>query len=163
LSNVKIGTFLILALGLIIAGAGIAAHQQVAAQSADNQTAEKKAPQEDAPPAKDKGSPAAPAQPDPDRERKDIPVAGRVLDAGGEPIANASVAIMGLTRGPVRILRIWDSTDSRPKLLAEGKTDAEGRFRLNVTNNFVGRPIVSAKAKGQALCLQEFDPDARKA
>jgi RNA polymerase sigma factor (sigma-70 family) len=56
---------------------------------------------------------------------KGLAVAGRVLGADGKPLAGADVAVVGVWRPtPQKLNRDY-------QVLAQGKTDAQGRFRLS--------------------------------
>src|SRR5438270_307393 len=54
---------------------------------------------------------------------KEMIVTGLVLGAGGKPVSGAPVLVLGASNAPLRAV-------NRDKVLAEGKTDADGRFRL---------------------------------
>src|SRR5262249_61405779 len=60
---------------------------------------------------------------------KDVAFVGRVVDAGGKPTAGADVALLGQPKsnGPYSS---WLSE----KVLAGGRADADGKFRLAVAH-----------------------------
>jgi RNA polymerase sigma factor (sigma-70 family) len=74
-------------------------------------------------------TPARPAAPAPQAKtpppaKKAVVAAGRVVGADGKPLAGAEVALVGLRR-------VAPSPGARdPGVLAQGKTDADGKFRL---------------------------------
>jgi len=80
-----------------------------------------------------------------------VPLAGTVEDAGGRPVARASVWLS-------------DSYAREPgpgEILAEATTDAEGRFRLDRPDGLVGRgaswsPTLWAHKPGARLAFVEF-------
>jgi protocatechuate 3,4-dioxygenase beta subunit len=102
---------------------------------------------------------APPAQPAP-KEKGEMTVAGRVLGADGKPVADASVVVVARPR---RQYRSGDPAADRTVLLAEGKADAEGRFRLQgprTSSALFWEVYVAAGARGHALAWQRLSPDA---
>lgn len=59
-----------------------------------------------------------------------VPIAGRVVDKAGQPIANLSV-VLEVTRVAFSLRQMQDETKDLLKL--PGKTDADGRFRFDWT------------------------------
>jgi RNA polymerase sigma factor (sigma-70 family) len=55
-----------------------------------------------------------------------VTASGTVVDAAGKPVAGARVAVIGRTKRATRARGLWPE----PRAVAEGTTDAEGRFRL---------------------------------
>jgi RNA polymerase sigma factor (sigma-70 family) len=89
-------------------------------------------------------------------------VGGRVLDAEGRPLAGADVAV--LARAKVA-RRAGDLSSGGIGVLGRGKTDAEGRFRLEVARTVSTRfdnVAVVAAAANQGLGWEHFNPDAEK-
>jgi RNA polymerase sigma factor (sigma-70 family) len=109
----------VLVLGLAAAGAGLLNQRTPAAPPA----AAPEAKARPAPPEKKAPPPAPPAD-----DKKETAVVGRVLSADGKPVLEAHVALAGLprTRHP------FDSGWLGEKVLASGRTDAEGRFRIGL-------------------------------
>jgi RNA polymerase sigma factor (sigma-70 family) len=106
----------LLALGALVAGFGVVEHQLQAERPEPNAlVAEPPAAPPDTtplPPGKDAA------------QAKKTAIAGRVLDADGKPIAGATVTAYGrLDLGRL-------SVERREKAFGDGKTDADGRFRL---------------------------------
>jgi RNA polymerase sigma factor (sigma-70 family) len=109
------------------------------------------------PPAASLKAPAAPAA----DEKKEMTVAGRVLDPDGMPLAEAKVAVLAGVR---RFYR-YQSLSSERALLGAGRTDAEGRFALKVERTSSDRnwgADVLAAAPGCGLGWESFDPDAER-
>jgi RNA polymerase sigma factor (sigma-70 family) len=86
-------------------------------------------------------------------------VTGRVLDAAGKPAAGADIAVIAWATNPNRVQRAY----ARWRVLGQGKTDAEGRFRLAVPRTSRERHACAcalARAAGYGLARGDFDPDA---
>jgi RNA polymerase sigma factor (sigma-70 family) len=87
---------------------------------------------------------------------KQMIVAGRVLGADGKPVSGAPVLVLGASNAPLRAV-------NRDKVLAEGKTDTDGRFRLPAprTSSAQYRDVyVVATAEKHAPAWHRFNPDA---
>jgi RNA polymerase sigma factor (sigma-70 family) len=105
------------------------------------------------------GQVEVPARPPAD-EAKTMTVTGSVLDAQGKPLAGASVAVVGRPR---RQYRSGDAAADRTELLAQGKTDADGHFRLQPprTSSARFREVAAvATAPGHALAWRRLGADA---
>jgi RNA polymerase sigma factor (sigma-70 family) len=93
----------------------------------------------------------------PKGEKADHPVmliSGVVVNAEGKPLANAPVAVAGLSRD---IGRGGDLVTEQTRVLAQGKTDAEGRFRLKAPGANRGRFFnlyALARAPGHGLAVR---------
>jgi RNA polymerase sigma factor (sigma-70 family) len=104
-------------------------------------------------PKNDQGKPA---------DKKDLIVTGRVLDPDGKAMAKADVALVARPKPPLR--GEWGTTSH--KVLTQGKTDGEGRFRLSVPK---GSPdtfeevFVLARSTGYALGGEPINREADKA
>src|SRR5262249_36154961 len=130
-SKAKVALALMLAAGLVFAGAAALARSTPAAQ-ADPGQAPEAAPQAGAagpkapaaqPDAKGKPAPADPA-------KAEVTASGQVVSADGKPVAGANVALLGRAK---RAARGGHSTGVLNKTLTAGKTDPEGKFRLGAT------------------------------
>jgi RNA polymerase sigma factor (sigma-70 family) len=145
-------------------------------------------PEDPAPPAPaaredTKVAPAAELKPADDK--KLMTVTGRVLDADGKPLADAEVAVLARPKAT----HGGDPFSRGVEVLGRGKTDAEGRFRLEVLRTsslrYAGRNsyafmerlpsnasrtaalwfpgvAVVARTPDHALGWQSLDPDAEK-
>ncbi len=95
-------------------------------------------------------------------DAKKMNVSGQILDADGKPLAGAEVALLGV---PDVALRGGDLSSRQPVTLGSGKTDSEGRFRLDLERtssaHFVGVAVVAGRS-GYAVGWQALDPDAEK-
>jgi RNA polymerase sigma factor (sigma-70 family) len=133
-SKVKLAAFVVLTLGLV--GLGVAAFSYHAL--AQKSGGADKSPQA----AKDKKPSAkAPLAPKAAQKGK-LTIPGKVLDTADKPIANAEVALLALGRR------------SGQRVLAQGKTDAKGAYRLEVKSAGPGQfyqMTVLARAKGFGL------------
>jgi RNA polymerase sigma factor (sigma-70 family) len=117
ISKCRIATLLLLAAGVVGTGFGFALHRSPIVQATEM------APEES---AQDRPAPV-PARPE---EKKEIAVAGRVLDPAGKPVAGADVAVVLW-----EYLRFssWEREDlDRTEFAGRTTSDTEGRFRLNV-------------------------------
>jgi RNA polymerase sigma factor (sigma-70 family) len=98
-------------------------------------------------------------------ETKPMTVAGRVLGPDGKAAAGASVAVVA--RQGV-LLSSWHGwTSLQNEILGQGKTDAQGRFRLAIrgTDPLMNVRIVRIVAMngGAGLAWKALDPDAKEA
>jgi RNA polymerase sigma factor (sigma-70 family) len=113
----------------------------------------------DPPPAKAE-APNVPPAPTDDKE---MIITGRILGADGRAASRAAVVVLG---APNRLYRRNDPAASRDTILAEGKTDAEGRFRLTAPRTssaqFRGVSVV-ATARKHAPAWLRLNPDAKQA
>jgi RNA polymerase sigma factor (sigma-70 family) len=136
----KVVGALLLAVGLVAAGAALLAYRPAPAAGGDP------------PPAAEAPKPIAPA------DGKEMIVTGRVLGADGKPVAGAPVVVLGSSNAPLR-------ATNRHKVLAEGKTDADGRFRLpapRTSSAEYGDVYVVATAEKHAPAWHRFNPDAER-
>src|SRR5262249_43953043 len=96
----------------------------------------------------------APAAPPAD-EKKETVVSGRVLDADGKPVAKADVALVGMqkSRHPLA------SGFLDHKALAQGKADAQGRFRIALADaaraNYQDVYALAGR-EGHGLCCEKL-------
>jgi RNA polymerase sigma factor (sigma-70 family) len=116
-----------------------------------------------APPAADP-PPAAkePPKAPPAEDEKKMTVSGRVLDANSKPLAGADVAVLGWRKVAHRG---GDLSSGGNEVLGRGKTDADGRFRLDVPRTSSQRfPAVTVVARGpdHGLGWHRLDLDAEK-
>jgi RNA polymerase sigma factor (sigma-70 family) len=135
------------ALVLTAAGAGLLATHEPAADPPPARRADV------APAPAVKPAPAAPAAGD-----KEMTVTGRVLGADGKPVAGASVVVLASPNHAVRAV-------NRDKVLAEGKTDADGRFRLPTPRTSwdqYQQVYVVATAEKHAPAWRRFNPDVEQ-
>jgi RNA polymerase sigma factor (sigma-70 family) len=164
-TKLKIATALLLAVGVLGMGVGTVTQQVLAQRQSEasarpepppvhltNASSQRLAQAKSKPPA----TPAASSEP---KVKNLVRVMGRVLDAGGKPVANADLAVLGQPAAPLRGPR----TAERPgEALAQGKADAEGHFRLTIQQTSKDRfqaVFVFARAPGQALGWREIDAD----
>jgi RNA polymerase sigma factor (sigma-70 family) len=102
-----------------------------------------------------------PRPPDPPRaaERRMI-VTGRVLGPDGKPVTGAAVDLVAWRRTP-RVGTTDDSDDHA--LLSQGRTDADGRYRLDAARTVSTRVVevyALAAAPGYGLGWADLNPDA---
>jgi RNA polymerase sigma factor (sigma-70 family) len=113
-TNLKTAGLVVLAMVLAATGTGVLTYRALAAGQPGPAPAAgaRQAPTGDQP----KGVPPGPKEPAaPADEKKDVVFAGHVGDAEGKPVGGAEVALLG-----------------DGKVLAHGRADDEGRFRLSV-------------------------------
>jgi RNA polymerase sigma factor (sigma-70 family) len=115
-TRARIAAALLLAVGLIAAGAGALAHQALAADKQPSQSQRSAV-------GNPKAESAAPKPPAPDEQADLIEVSGRVVDPDGKAFAGAKVFF---TRS------VFVSRDAPPPP-PTATSDAEGRFRLRVS------------------------------
>jgi RNA polymerase sigma factor (sigma-70 family) len=147
LAKTKWITLLLLAAGLLGAGAGLLGHLAVADGTAATR------PADNAPAVERKAGPAG------DRAAATMTVTGRVLDADGKAVPGAHVAVMGRQKYPHRA----GGGIVVPTPLGQGRADADGRFRLTVPRTSKERfwdTFAQALAEGHGLGLAEFAADA---
>jgi len=138
-----------------------------------------------APAAREDSKGAAAAEPKPADDKKVMTVSGSVLDADGKPLGGADVAVLARPK----VAQGGDPFSRGIEMLGRGKSDDEGRFRLDVPRTsslrYAGRtslgfleklpsnatrtsalwfPGVAVVARGPAhgLGWQSLDPDAEK-
>jgi RNA polymerase sigma factor (sigma-70 family) len=134
---------LLLAASLVVATVGLLAYRAPAAVG------------DEPPPAAPAPKPAAP-------DAKEMTITGRILGADGKPIPGAPVVVLGL---PQLRYRSSDATPFRGVLLAEGKADNEGRFRLSAprTSSARFRELYAvATAEKHAPAWRRLNPDAEE-
>jgi RNA polymerase sigma factor (sigma-70 family) len=112
----KIVAGVLLAAGLVAAGAGLFADRTPAAGAG----ADEKAAAE----PKDQPAPAV-------DDKKQTAVSGRLLDADGKPVDGAEVVVLGRPKERPFAL---DSGWLQSEVLARAKADADGQFRLTLTD-----------------------------
>jgi RNA polymerase sigma factor (sigma-70 family) len=104
-----------------------------------------------------------PRPPDPPRPAEGrMTVAGRVLDPDGKPVAGAAVDLVARRRSP-RVGTTDEGDDYA--LLAQGRTDADGRYRLDAPRTASTRVFdvhMLAAAPGYALGWADLNPDAEQ-
>jgi RNA polymerase sigma factor (sigma-70 family) len=153
-SQLKIATAVLLALGVAALGAGTLTHRALAQRQ--DQTGPAAQPQAARVLEQPKASPRPPvAEPG---ENQPLTITGRVLDAAGRPVAEAPVTVLGQARRPSRPTRV----EPWPQALGQGKTDREGHFRLSVPRPPKAQAAISvvASAAGHALVWHNFMVDA---
>ncbi|HEV3260671.1 MAG TPA: sigma-70 family RNA polymerase sigma factor [Gemmataceae bacterium] len=118
LTKLKITAVLLLAAGVVAAGAGVLTHRAVAARQADSrQSLAARAPDQ----AVKSAAPKKAARPEvaKDDGKSAVAFAGLVLDPDGKPFAGAKLCVL------------YDTLNSLP-LPVRGTTGKDGRFRFNV-------------------------------
>jgi RNA polymerase sigma factor (sigma-70 family) len=124
----KVALALLLAAGLLWAGAAVFSRAAQAGKARESAPAEPR--------------PAAPSQPtDKLPADVDFSIKGRVVDAGSKPVADAALAVYVLAMPAGRA----SPGMIPPELLAEGKSDADGQFRLTA------RRLSAARTAGLRL------------
>ncbi|HEV3261593.1 MAG TPA: sigma-70 family RNA polymerase sigma factor [Gemmataceae bacterium] len=146
LTKLKITTVLLLAAGVLAAGAGVLTHRTLAARQADSrQPAAAKAPALALKAAAGKETPQVKPAPD---DRKDVVAfAGRVLDPDGKPLAGAKLYVLYYT--PKRLAvpaRATSSKDGRFQFTL-GKTDFDQSYSMEPWSS----ASVVAQADGYGL------------
>ncbi len=126
LSKTKIAAILLIAAGLLAAGAGMLRHRTLAAPAA---------PDSPAPPTAQ-----APARP-PAEDKESLSCAGRVLDPDGKPVGGANLFVTCPTSG--------EPASGKDFVLEQvGTTDAKGRFHLRLARPDRQKPFLLAHAAG---------------
>jgi RNA polymerase sigma factor (sigma-70 family) len=162
LTKLKIATLFLLTVGMI--ALAVLTHQAVAqntsAASAGGPSARKETAKPSLPAAKK--AKVGPAEPKAERRadnRDKMTITGLVLDSAGKPAANAVVTVVGRAKSRDRIQQYG----SKPKTLGNGKTGADGRFRLigqrTSKENYWDVHVLAGGA-GHGLGVQSIDPDA---
>jgi RNA polymerase sigma factor (sigma-70 family) len=148
LTRWTVALLLALAVGLFGAAVGLWAQPS---------PADKAPPQPAKPPR-----PAASRKPSaPQTEKETTTVRGRVLDAGGKPVAGAHVAVIGRDKVPSRDYR----NDAGPTVLGKARTDRRGRFRVAVPRLSPDRywsVDILAGSPGHGMAQAELGLDARE-
>src|SRR5262249_30540365 len=88
-------------------------------------------------------------------------VTGQVVDAQGIAVANARVAVVGLAKSAMRVHPL----DSAPQILAEGRANAKGQFRLTApqtSRESYWEVYLLAGADGHGLATASLDADAKQ-
>jgi RNA polymerase sigma factor (sigma-70 family) len=149
--KLKMTSALLLAVGVIALGAALLPHRVAAGRGTEGTLKAEKAPS----PGPSK-QPAA-AQPARPPENQEIIVSGRVVDADGKPVADASVALLG----DPQLSPLGWSDD--PRAVALTRTDREGHYRLQVARptwecyRFV-QAVAVAPGQGMGVSLLRADP-----
>ena len=108
-----------------------------------------------------KSTPRSPTGSQLPEDGKKMNVSGQILDADGKPLTGAEVAILGVPQGIVAgaILSSRQSV-----ALRSGKTDSEGRFRLDLERHLfgfstsIGVAVVSRGVAVTRSSWQALDP-----
>jgi hypothetical protein len=155
-NQLKLATVLVLAGGLLALGASFWAHRALADRpDAGGETkagARSAALRQNA--VKLKANPRAPAP-----EEK-MTITGQVVGADGKAVARARLAVLGRAKSPQRAHPL----ESGPRILAQGRADAQGRFRLSAprtSKETYWEVYLLAGAAGHGLVQARLDPDAR--
>jgi RNA polymerase sigma factor (sigma-70 family) len=159
-STGKFTLALVLAVGLIGATLSL-----LAARAPAGPGAGKPGPQKKAAPARTSAPRAALENAGKAAPGKTITVTGRVLDAAGKPVANAVVVVLAYPRTNPRIIRNrwWSGDFYRPQIVARGRSDAQGKFRLTgprTSKKSHQSVLLLAGAEGCALAQADIKPDA---
>jgi RNA polymerase sigma factor (sigma-70 family) len=88
-------------------------------------------------------------------------VTGRVVDAAGKAVAGAHVAVIGRAKSSLRTHPL----EALPRILAQGRADALGRFRLaspRTSRQTYWEVYLLARAAGCGLARAGLDADARR-
>ncbi|MCI0456964.1 MAG: sigma-70 family RNA polymerase sigma factor [Gemmataceae bacterium] len=152
-------TALALAAGLLLAGAAALAHPRSGGQvePAAPASGGSHAPGKSAPPGPSLAPLAGPQQPTKQDKEAPAPIMGRVVDANGKPVAGADVGLVG----GLRVASRAGSRGSEPRALVEGKTGADGRFRLTAPQavDRYWTLYVLARARGHGLGSRRIEED----
>jgi RNA polymerase sigma factor (sigma-70 family) len=158
-SKLKSASAVVLMVAAVLLGAGALAHQirvPIALATPGEPAAPESTPRTMPDPT------AHPAEPPKPADKKELTVAGRVLDAGGMPLADAPVAVVGSWMPQRRDGNYKQEVRLQGEgVLAQGKTDREGRYRLTVSSIApprFHRLHVLASAGGYGLGWRSFSP-----
>ena len=162
ISKVKVAVAVVLAVGLVGFGAGLRAHALLAQREDQSPAALELVSaslQTERPTPRAVGAQAAES---PEKPAQTVSISGRVLTATGKPLADADVAVLGLS---YQTLRSQHQGPWSPGVLGQAKSDVEGRFRLSVPARVIerrGQVLILARAAGYALGGQRIDQQARQ-
>jgi RNA polymerase sigma factor (sigma-70 family) len=135
--KLKIATLVLLATGLCLGGAGALAYPHVAKSRTEARTelvrtrGIERLSQPSSPPATRQSTDTTSAR-NPDDEKKEVSVTGRVVDENGKPVAGADVAVVGT---PLGRRRGGNLSGGQDRIIAQTKADADGRFQLRLSHD----------------------------
>jgi RNA polymerase sigma factor (sigma-70 family) len=149
LSKAKIVTAVLVVVSLFATGAGVLAHQVLAARQRSEETQKSEVRSQKSEVSKEKPEPAV-TKPPPAGDKDSVAYGGQVIDPDGKPVAGARVYVLYYTPNPIAV----------PE---RGTSDKDGRFQFRVARADFDRSssaqpwdeaVLVARADGYGLAMQ---------